>query len=51
MNCPPCAAPTTRKRLKKTKLGYTTFFCPNSLYWLLGTSVRKKLQGERQRLL
>ena len=29
MNCPSCAAPTTRKRLKKTKLGYTTFFCPH----------------------
>ncbi len=28
MNCPHCAATTTRKRAKKTKLGYTTFFCP-----------------------
>ena len=28
MNCPYCAAPTTRKRTKKTELGYTTFFCP-----------------------
>ena len=29
MNCPHCAAITTRKRTKKTKLGYTTFFCPH----------------------
>jgi putative transposase len=28
MECPSCAASTTRKRTKKTKLGYTTFFCP-----------------------
>lgn len=28
MNCPYCAATTTRKRAKKTKFGYTTFFCP-----------------------
>jgi putative transposase len=28
MNCPHCAATTTRKRTKKTKLGYVTFFCP-----------------------
>ena len=28
MNCPHCAATTTRQRAKKTKLGYTTFFCP-----------------------
>ena len=28
MNCPHCAATTTRKRTKKTKLGYATFFCP-----------------------
>lgn len=27
MNCPHCAATATRKRAKKTKLGYTTFFC------------------------
>lgn len=27
MNCPHCAAITTRKRTKKTKLGCTTFFC------------------------
>jgi transposase-like protein len=26
MNCPHCAASPTRKRTKKTKLGYTTFF-------------------------
>lgn len=25
---PHCAATSTRKRTKKTKLGYTTFFCP-----------------------
>jgi len=29
MNCPYCAATTTRKRSKKTRLGYTTFFCPH----------------------
>lgn len=29
MNCPHCAATTTRKRAKNTKLGYTTFFCPH----------------------
>ncbi|EFH85365.1 IS6 family transposase [Ktedonobacter racemifer] len=28
MNCPHCAAATTKKRAKKTKLGYATFFCP-----------------------
>ncbi len=27
MNCPHCTATVTRKRAKKTKLGYTTFFC------------------------
>jgi putative transposase len=27
MKCPYCAAPTTRKRAKKTELGYLTFFC------------------------
>ena len=27
MKCPYCAASTTRKRAKKTKLGYATFFC------------------------
>lgn len=27
MNCPYCAAATTKKRAKKTKLGYATFFC------------------------
>jgi putative transposase len=32
MNCPDCAAITTRKRSKKTKLGYTTFFCPHCLW-------------------
>ncbi|SRR5258708_1854044 len=29
MNCPYCATADTRKRAKKTKLGYATFFCPN----------------------
>lgn len=29
MNCPHCAAPTTKERVKKTKLGYMTFFCPH----------------------
>jgi putative transposase len=29
MNCPYCSAITTRKRAKKTKLGYATFFCPH----------------------
>ncbi len=29
MNCPHCTATVTRKRAKKTNLGYTTFFCPN----------------------
>jgi putative transposase len=29
MNCPPCAATTTKKRAKKTKRGYTPFFCPH----------------------
>ena len=28
MNCPYYATTTTRKRAKQTKLGYTTFFCP-----------------------
>ena len=28
MNCPYCAAAIARKRAKKTKLGYATFFCP-----------------------
>lgn len=28
MNCPYCAATSTKKREKKTKLGYMTFFCP-----------------------
>jgi transposase-like protein len=28
MKCPHCAATTTRKRAKQTKLGYLTFFCP-----------------------
>lgn len=28
MKCPHCAAPITKKRAKKTKLGYSTFFCP-----------------------
>lgn len=28
MNYPYCAATATRKRAKNTKLGYTTFFCP-----------------------
>ena len=28
MNCPHCNAIITRKRSKKTKLGYTTYFCP-----------------------
>jgi predicted RNA-binding Zn-ribbon protein involved in translation (DUF1610 family) len=32
MDCPHCAAITTRKRTKKTKLGYTTFFCPHCLW-------------------
>src|SRR6202162_3372657 len=27
MNCPYCSETTTQKRTKKTKLGYTTFFC------------------------
>jgi transposase-like protein len=27
MNCPYCVASTTRKRAKKTELGYATFFC------------------------
>ena len=29
MNCPHCDATSTKKRAKKTKLGYMTFFCPN----------------------
>ena len=28
MQCPHCATTSTTKRAKKTKLGYTTFFCP-----------------------
>jgi putative transposase len=28
MNCPHCAATSTKERAKKTKLGYTMFFCP-----------------------
>src|SRR5258708_5006433 len=28
MNCPYCTISTTRKRAKKTELGYATFFCP-----------------------
>jgi len=28
MNCPHCSATVTKKRAKKTKLGYLTFFCP-----------------------
>ena len=28
MKCPYCAASTTKKRTKKTELGYATFFCP-----------------------
>jgi len=28
MKCPYCAASTTKKRAKKTELGYATFFCP-----------------------
>jgi transposase-like protein len=27
-NCPHCAATVTKKRVKKTKLGYSTCFCP-----------------------
>src|SRR3984893_212990 len=29
MNCPHCMITTTKKSTKKTKLGYTTFFCPH----------------------
>jgi putative transposase len=29
MNCPHCTATVIRKRAKKTKRGYTTFFCPH----------------------
>jgi transposase-like protein len=29
MNCPYCAATTARKRMKKIKLAYMTFFCPH----------------------
>ena len=29
MNCPYCAATSTRERAKKTKLGYAIFFCPH----------------------
>ena len=28
MNCPHCTSTTTKKRAKKTRLGYATFFCP-----------------------
>jgi len=28
MNCPHCQEVTTQKRMKKTKLGDKTFFCP-----------------------
>lgn len=28
MKCPHCSATSTKKRFKKTKLGYLTFFCP-----------------------
>src|SRR5215472_16958412 len=28
MNCPSCMITATKKRTKKTTLGYTTFFCP-----------------------
>ena len=28
MNCPHCTATATKKRTKKTQLGYATFFCP-----------------------
>ena len=28
MNCPYCAGTMARKRAKRTKLGYITFFCP-----------------------
>ena len=27
MNCPHCTSTRTQKRAKKTKLGYSTFFC------------------------
>ena len=27
MNCPHCADTTIQQRTKKTKLGYTTYFC------------------------
>ncbi|GHO71953.1 hypothetical protein KSC_108450 [Ktedonobacter sp. SOSP1-52] len=30
MKCPHCTATTAKKRAKKTKLGYLTFFCPKS---------------------
>ena len=29
MSCPYCMVTTTKKRTKKTKLGYATFFCPH----------------------
>ena len=29
MNCPSCMVTTTKKRTKKTQLGYATFFCPH----------------------
>jgi transposase-like protein len=28
MKCPSCMGTPTKKRTKKTKLGYATFFCP-----------------------
>jgi transposase-like protein len=34
MDCPHCAATATRKRAKKTKLGYATCFCPKCKYVL-----------------
>ena len=34
MNCPSCAATTIKKRTKKTKLGETTFFCPECRHLL-----------------
>src|ERR1700730_10647353 len=40
MKCPHCAAPITKKRAKKTKLGYSTFFCPqcrSTFYERIGT--------------
>jgi putative transposase len=34
MNCPYCTAFTTRKRAKKTELGYAPFFCPTCKHTL-----------------